>query len=163
MKVVAGRRQSEKVAEVEEAEDDDFTRIADGIPVESRLIVRDIGFYEQMRSNDGTTRRAHIERHIVGSSHEDVRRTASSLGDTFDEVTASVADLFASSNPDFTREYLESRGGAQQIVRLSLMDDGHIEKTVIEAAPTKQGHFYITTLDSKTIRWALDKYGRKPR
>lgn len=137
----------------------DFTEIADGIPVKSRVIAANPADYQHWVG--GETRQVHIEHHIEGSPHSWVGKSKSpsamARSSSFNVLLSRVSMALHSSDPATTREYLEGN----KIVRLTLLPSGKIERTIIKAKPGPNGHELITTFDHITVQSAINRYGSK--
>lgn len=72
------------------------------------------------------------------------------------ELINSTATELERAEPDWMREYDQDG----RIVRLTLLADGHIEKTVIEQLPSGC-YLLVTTFDSVTIQDAKLRYGKR--
>jgi hypothetical protein len=144
-------------------EEESFDDIAPGITVQERAIITDISRYQKpVGKEQRETRQVHIEHHMAASSHSLVGngKSVSALGENGEQFAGllwQVNDLLSLTDPEWTREYLE--GG--EIVRLTLLADGMIERTVIKAKPGPGGHELVTTFDNISVQKALNRYGRK--
>lgn len=70
-------------------------------------------------------------------------------------MLSAASVLMYSADPSRMREYEEG----SRIVRLTLLDDGRVERTVIEKSPGLRGHEVVTTHDDISIATMLQRYG----
>jgi len=145
-------------------DEDTFDSIANGITVQERIVDINAQNYQHMVGRrQSETRQTHIEHHMAASSHSLVGhgKSVSALGERgedFASLLEQARDLMAITDPAMTREYLED----DKIVRLTLLTDGYIERTVIMAQPGPNGHELVTTFDGITVTSAKARYGSKP-
>jgi hypothetical protein len=149
-----------------------FCDIAQGIEVEARVVSDDCSDYQnKVAAPDNTkeTRQVHIAHHMPGSPHslvghnpfgESKSPTAMVDPDVNDEqeLLTAVSATFSVADSATMREYREGNN----IVRLTLLDDSRIEKTVIRPHPNQTDCLVVvTTYDNLEVAELIEKYGRK--
>jgi hypothetical protein len=93
---------------------------------------------------------------LVGDEHNGKSPSMLAGGGRFTEMLSRLSAFLNSADLATTREYRE-RG---VIVRLSLLSNGQIEKTILTAHQSLNGHKVITSFDNYPVAKALQVYGK---